>query len=97
MLPISPCARRGHTRTGGNALQAIPYRIRTLSSRELLANPQGSQSNGTPMIQREDTGETDQDLTFDPPLGQAVASVGVDVCRATAYLGLHCGVAGKAA
>jgi Ricin-type beta-trefoil lectin domain-like len=52
-------------------MQTVPYRIRNMASRKLLANPQGSRSNGTPMIQWEDTGETDQEWSFDPPLGQA--------------------------
>ena len=52
-------------------MQAPPYRIRDMASRKLLANPQGSRKNGTRMIQWDDTGETDQEWPFDPPLGQA--------------------------
>jgi len=50
-------------------MRAIPYRIRNMASGKLLANPQDSRSNGTVMIQWEDTGETDQEWQFDPPLG----------------------------
>ena len=51
-------------------MRPVPYRIQNMASRKLLANPQGSRNNGTTMIQWEDTGETDQEWLFDPPLGQ---------------------------
>ena len=51
-------------------MRPFPHRIRNLASGKVLANPQGSPANGTEMIQWEDTGETDQEWLFDPPLGQ---------------------------
>src|SRR5918998_1039614 len=41
-------------------MQRIAYRIHNMASRKLLANPQGSRTNGTKMIQWDDTGGGDQ-------------------------------------
>ncbi len=50
-------------------MRPFPHRIRNMASGKLLANPQGSRTNGTEMIQWDDTGEVDQAWTVEPVPG----------------------------
>jgi hypothetical protein len=50
-------------------MQRVAYRIQNMASRKLLANPQGSRSNGTKIIQWDDTGGPEQAWSHEPAPG----------------------------
>ena len=47
-------------------MRPFPHTIRNLASGKALANPQGSRTNGTEMIQWDDTGGPDQAWSLEP-------------------------------